>query len=136
MTVGEPVEITAIASDPDNDPLSFSWNASGRKMEGSGSSVKFQTADLPPGSYTITGHVDDGRTGTADCTVSVDVQAAQLPPEVKELEIRLSLHSIYFPTGRPTAADQTRSLRKVSRPFCFHSLAISIGISHPSRRPI
>lgn len=106
-TVGEPVEITALASDPDNDPLSFSWNAGGRKLEGSGSSVTFQTADLPPGPYTVTGQVDDGRTGTAVCTVSLDVQAVQLPPEVKELEIRLSLHSIYFPTGRPAAADQT-----------------------------
>lgn len=106
-TAGDRVEITAIASDPDNDPLSFSWNASARKVEGSGSSVTFQTADLPPGSYTITGRVDDGRTGTADCTVSINVQEAQLPPEVKELETRLALHSIYFPTGRPTPGNPT-----------------------------
>ena len=105
VTVGEPVEITGTASDPDDDPLSFSWTANGRQMQGSASLVKFQTADLPPGAYTITGHVDDGRTGTADCTVNVDVQAAQLravqpQPEVKELETRLALHSLYFPTAR------------------------------------
>ena len=110
VTVGEPVEITATASDPDNDPLSFSWNASGGKIEGSGSSVRFQTVDLAPGSYTITGHVDDGRTGTADCTVTVDVQTAQPPAEVKELETKLALHSIYFPTARPTAANPTGGL--------------------------
>src|SRR4029077_8777451 len=95
VAVGEPVEITATASDPDNDPLSYSWNASGGENESSGSSVKFQTADLPPGSYSITGHVDDGRTGTADCAANVDVQAAQLPAEVKQLEATLALHSIY-----------------------------------------
>ncbi|MGH9771943.1 MAG: OmpA family protein [Candidatus Acidiferrales bacterium] len=111
VTAGEPVEITATASDPDNDPLYFSWHASGGKMEGSGSSAEFQTAGLPPGSYTITGHVDDGRSGTADCEVNADVRAeAQLPAEVKELEIRLALHSIYFPTDRPTAADPTGGL--------------------------
>lgn len=110
VTVGEPVEITATASDPDNDPLSYSWNASAGKIEGSGSSVKFPTGDLPPGSYTISGHVDDGRTGTADCAVSVDVQAAQVPAEVKQLEARLSLHSIYFATARPTVANPNAGL--------------------------
>jgi hypothetical protein len=44
ISAGETVAITAIARDPDNDPLSFSWNASGGKLEGSGSSVKVLTA--------------------------------------------------------------------------------------------
>jgi outer membrane protein OmpA-like peptidoglycan-associated protein len=110
VTVGDAVEITAIASDPDNDPLSFSWHASGGRIEGSGSSVRFNTADLPPGPYTITGHVDDGRGGTADCTVSADVQVAQPPAEVKQLETRLALHSIYFATARPTVANPTGGL--------------------------
>jgi outer membrane protein OmpA-like peptidoglycan-associated protein len=30
------------------------------------------------------------------------VQAPAPPPEIKELEMRLALHSIYFPTARPT----------------------------------
>ena len=107
VTAGDRVEIRAIASDPDNDPLSFSWNASARRLEGSGSSVTFRTADLAPGSYTITGHVDDGRTGTADCLVSVNVQKAKLDSEMEQIEIRLALHSIYFPTGRPTVTNPT-----------------------------
>jgi outer membrane protein OmpA-like peptidoglycan-associated protein len=110
VTADERVAITAAASDPDNDPLSFSWTSSAGRIEGSGSSVTFPTADLPPGSYTITGHVDDGRTGTADCVVNVDVQMAQPPAEVKELETRLALHSIYFPTARPTVANSTGGL--------------------------
>jgi outer membrane protein OmpA-like peptidoglycan-associated protein len=119
VTAGEPVEITAIASDPDDDPLSFSWNTSARKVEGSGSSVTFRTADLTAGSYAITGHVNDGRGGTADCLVSVNVQEPQPPPEIKELEQRLALHSIYFPTGRPTltnpAADFVESQQGILR---------------------
>jgi outer membrane protein OmpA-like peptidoglycan-associated protein/opacity protein-like surface antigen len=110
VTVGEPVEITAVASDPDNDPLSFSWSASGGRIEGSASSVRLQTAGLPPGSYTITGRVSDGRGGTADCAVAVEVQAAQTPAEVRELEGRLALHSIYFATARPTVANPTGGL--------------------------
>ncbi len=53
VTSGESVAITAAASDPDNDPLSFSWNSSSGQIEGSGSSVKFQTAGLPSGPYSV-----------------------------------------------------------------------------------
>jgi outer membrane protein OmpA-like peptidoglycan-associated protein/opacity protein-like surface antigen len=110
VTVSEPVEITAMASDLDNDPLSFSWYANGAQIEGSGSSVKLQTASLSTGSYTIVGHVDDGRSGTAECTVNVSVLAAPVPAEVTELETRLSLHSVYFPTGRPTIVNPAGGL--------------------------
>jgi outer membrane protein OmpA-like peptidoglycan-associated protein len=104
VTVGEHVQITAVASDPDNDPLTFSWNASGGKVEGSDSSVRFGTADLAPGSYTVAGHVDDGRGGTADCQVGIAVQEPAPPPEMVEIEARLALHSIYFQTARPSIA--------------------------------
>ncbi len=110
VTVGQPVEITAVAIDPDNDPLSFTWSASGGTVEGSGPSVRLDTTDLAPGSYTVSGHVDDGHSGTADCAVVLDVQAAQAPPEVKELETRLALHSIYFATARPTVENPTGGL--------------------------
>jgi len=102
VTVGDPVEITAVASDPDDDPLTFSWTSSGGRLEGTGTAVRFHTRDVSPGAYTISGHVDDGRSGTAECAVNIDVQAPAPPPEVAELETRLALHSIYFPTGRPT----------------------------------
>lgn len=101
VTQGDPVTLTANASDPDNDPLTYSWNASGKQIDGSDSSVKFGTGDLSPGSYTISGHVDDGRSGTADCSVIVQVEAVKIPQEVVELEHRLALHSIYFQTARP-----------------------------------
>ena len=110
VTVGEPIEVAATASDPDDDPLSFSWQASGGRMEGSGSTVRFRTGGLAPGSYTIMGQVNDGRDGTADCTESVEVRAAQKPAEVQELEKRLALHSVYFATAKPTAADPTGGL--------------------------
>ena len=112
VPAGDTVAITAVANDPDNDPVSFSWNASASRIAGSGSSVTFQTAGLAPGSYTITGRADDGRTGTADCTIDVDVRAVevQVPAEVAELETRLALHSIYFPTGRPTVANPSGGL--------------------------
>ncbi|MHB8542154.1 MAG: OmpA family protein [Candidatus Acidiferrales bacterium] len=129
VTVGQPVGITATANDPDNDPakapVSYSWSASAGQVQGSGPSVTFPTTDLSPGSYTISGHLEDARTGTADCAVTVDVQAAAVPAEVKQLEARLSLHSIYFATARPTIANpnaglvasQQKVLRSLARDF-------------------
>jgi hypothetical protein len=95
--VGELVLVTAVASDPDGDPLTFSWSTSGGKIVGSGASVHLDTTGLPSGRYAVTGSVGDGRGGNADCTADVDAHAPT------ELELRLALHSIYFPTAQPSA---------------------------------
>jgi outer membrane protein OmpA-like peptidoglycan-associated protein/opacity protein-like surface antigen len=110
ITAGDPVIITATATDPDNDPLTYSWTVSKGKIDGAGSSAKLQTGDLAPGPYTVTGHVDDGRSGTAECAVTVQVQAAQVPAEIAELEASLALHSIYFQTARPRVENPTGGL--------------------------
>ena len=59
--------------------------------------MRFDTLGLPTGRYTVMGHLDDGRGGAADCSVNVDSQAPT------PLEVRLALHSIYFPTAQPSA---------------------------------
>jgi outer membrane protein OmpA-like peptidoglycan-associated protein len=84
--------------------LTYSWSASGGNIVGSGSSVKLDTTGLSTGRYTVTGHVGDARGGNADCSVDVDTQAPTA------LEVRLALHSIYFPTAQPTADDPTAGL--------------------------
>ena len=108
--VGEPFQIAATASDPDDDPLNYSWNSNGGRIRGTGSSVKFDTSGLTPGRYTITGHVDDGRGGTADCSLYAELRAPLPPPEQIELETRLALHSIYFQTSRPLEAKPNEGL--------------------------
>ena len=98
---GESTGITADASDPDNDPLTYSYSATSGRIAGIGAKVQFDSTGLPAGSYAVKCSVDDGRGGTADASTNVVVQA---PPEVHELEVKLALHSIYFPTAQPTAA--------------------------------
>jgi len=96
---GELVQITAVASDPDNGPLTYSWDTTGGRVIGSGPSVRLDTSGLTPHGYTVTGHVNDGRGGTADCSVNVDVQRSAVE---RQLESNLALHSIYFQTARPS----------------------------------
>ena len=110
VTVGDTVQITATASDPDNDPLTYSWKSSSGRVRGRDASVRFETAGLSAGHYSVMGHVEDGRGGSADCQLGIEVQLPPPPPEMVELETRLSLHSIYFATARPTTGNPTGGL--------------------------
>jgi outer membrane protein OmpA-like peptidoglycan-associated protein len=98
------VQVTATATDPDNDPLTFSWSSNGGQIIGTGAVAKLDTSGLATNRYTITGQVNDGRGGMADCSVNVEVQAPT------PLEIKLALHSIYFPTAQPTGQNPNGGL--------------------------
>ncbi len=95
---GDRVHVTAVASDPDNDPLTFAWQSTGGQVTGSGAHVQIDTTGLTTGSYTVTGTVNDGRGGTADCRGQFSIEAPP-PPAV---EARLAIRSIYFPTALPS----------------------------------
>ena len=82
---GERVRISATASDPDNDPLTYSWRTNGGQIIGSGASVQLDTTGLTPGNYRVTGRVDDGRGGAADCNADVKVEAPAQPALASKL---------------------------------------------------
>jgi len=98
---GEHATIISTASDPDNDPLTYSYTATGGQITGSGAQVQFDGTGLQPGSYTVKCMVNDGRGGNADASTTIEVKE---PPQIKQLEVKLALHSIYFPTALPTVA--------------------------------
>jgi len=83
--VGERVHITTNASDPDGDPLTYTWRANGGRVVGTGAAVDFDTTGVAPGNYTITVRVDDGRGGAADCTSTVEVKAVPPPPQASKI---------------------------------------------------
>lgn len=85
VLAGERVRITANASDPDNDPLNYSWRSNGGQVVGSGGAVQLDTTGLAPGSYTVTGRVDDGRGGAADCNVAVRVENPPVQAQASKL---------------------------------------------------
>jgi outer membrane protein OmpA-like peptidoglycan-associated protein len=99
ITAGQRATITANATDADNDKLTYSYKASGGNVSGTGATAQFDSTGLAPGNYTITCHVSDGRGGETDAITQVTVKPAV---EQQQLEQRLSLHSIYFPTAQPT----------------------------------
>jgi len=77
---GAAVEVRANASDPDGDPLTYVWSATGGRVEGSGPTVRWIPGDAAPGTYTISVRVDDGHGGTASCSSNVTVEPRPLRP--------------------------------------------------------
>ncbi len=104
---GEHTGVTCNGSDPDNDPLTYSYTSTGGKIVGSGSNVQFDSTGLQPGTYGVKCAVNDGRGGTADASGNVEVKE---PPQIRQLEAKLALHSIYFPTALPTEAKPSGGL--------------------------
>ncbi len=75
---GKTVAIHCEASDPDGDSLQYSWMATGGQVTGSGPSVTY-VASVPPGPYTISVAVMDGRGGSASASITLQVEAAGPP---------------------------------------------------------
>ena len=67
------VIVSTTASDPDSDPLNYSWTATGGRVDGTGAQVRWLSAGVAPGNYTITANVDDGRGGMTTCSVETAV---------------------------------------------------------------
>ena len=78
---GERTGITATASDPDGDPLTYSYSATAGQVTGEGPKAQFDSTGLAAGSYTVKCSVSDGRGGTADASADVDVQQPPPPPQ-------------------------------------------------------
>jgi outer membrane protein OmpA-like peptidoglycan-associated protein len=85
IQAGERTGITATASDPDNDPLTYSYSASGGQVTGDGPKAEFDSTGLSAGSYTVKCSVSDGRGGNADASTTVDVQQPPPPPQATKV---------------------------------------------------
>ena len=100
--------INSNASSPDGRRLTYSYTTNAGDISGNGETATLNTQGAQPGRITVTCNVSDDRTPplTGSSTTIVAVEAPPPPPpapEIKQLETRLALHSIYFPTARPTA---------------------------------
>src|SRR5260370_42008116 len=54
---GDSVAVSATASDPDNDPLTYTWYSNGGHGDGDGPHGGWVSARGPVGNYTVTAHV-------------------------------------------------------------------------------
>src|SRR5262249_10582157 len=80
---GDTVAVHVDASDPDNDPLTYSYTATGGSVEGTGPDARWNSSGLAAGTYTVNVKVDDGRGGTASCAADIRVdEKPHRPPTI------------------------------------------------------
>lgn len=85
IIAGERVKIVSTASDPDGDPLTYSYTATGGQISGTGPSAQFDSTGLAAGNYSITCTADDGRGGRTSAPTAVDVQQPAPPPQAAKV---------------------------------------------------
>jgi hypothetical protein len=67
------VQLTANATDPDNDTLLYTWSVTGGRLTGEGRSVTWDLSGVANGTYTATVDVNDGNQHTVQGTATVTV---------------------------------------------------------------
>jgi hypothetical protein len=82
--VGGSTNITVIANDLDEDPLSYSYDVTGGTIQGTGSQVKW-LAPGTPGVYNITAWVSDGKINSDTMTINVTVRLTNYAPVVNNV---------------------------------------------------
>jgi hypothetical protein len=84
---GATVNFTANATDPDNDPLSYTWTTTGGTLIGEGSQVSLDTTGVnpTPGSspvnVVVTATVNDGRGKSSTANRTITVRAPNQSPQ-------------------------------------------------------
>ncbi len=76
------VQLTANATDPDNDTLLYTWTVTGGRLSGEGKMVTWDLSGVAAGSYTATVEVNDGNSHVvpASTTVTVAECTGCVPP--------------------------------------------------------
>jgi chitinase len=69
--IGDSVAVTASTSNPDNDPLTFTWTSTCGRIVGEGESVTFEAIGCGDVIVTLTARVSDGHNPPVECSASI-----------------------------------------------------------------
>lgn len=79
---GDTTTVRASAVDPDGDRLTYSWTASGGRLDGAEDSATFNATGLAPGKYTVNATVVDRKKNEASCSSEITVLKRNVAPTV------------------------------------------------------
>ncbi len=108
---GRTVNLSANCTSPDGVPVSVAnWAASSGTVSGIGGSATVNTTGASPGAIAVSATCTDSRGLKAQASIEVEVENPPptpplTGPEIKVVEARLALKSIYFPTSMPPVSD-------------------------------
>lgn len=90
---GESQNLRCIASDQNNDPLTYAWTVNGQKLAAEGPQITFGTEGRDPGDYTVTCTVSDGEESTAAASKGRVREKPNKPPTVECLTTTIDVAS-------------------------------------------
>jgi outer membrane protein OmpA-like peptidoglycan-associated protein len=85
LTQGESANFRAVASDPDNDTLTYAWTVNGQPLAASGPQISFGSEGRKPGDYTIACTVSDGE-ASASSSAKATVKERIIPNQPPTIE--------------------------------------------------
>jgi outer membrane protein OmpA-like peptidoglycan-associated protein len=105
VQTGVSATIQCSCTSPDNSPITVGgWTANGGTVSGNGNTASLSTSGATAGPITVTASCNDSRGLNTQGTAQVMVEAPPpVNPEILRLESRLALHSVYFPTAKPSS---------------------------------
>jgi outer membrane protein OmpA-like peptidoglycan-associated protein len=111
LQAGSTVSINCECNSPDKMQVNVSgWNATAGTVSGTGNTASLNTTAAAAGPVTVSATCTDSRGLSSSATTQVTIETPPPSPQVKELEARLALHSIYFPTAQPSIANPNGGL--------------------------
>jgi outer membrane protein OmpA-like peptidoglycan-associated protein len=85
ITQGESVNLRCIATDANNDPLTYSWTVEGQKLAAAVPQITFGSEGRNPGSYTVTCTASDGE-ASASGSSKGNIRARIIPNQPPTIE--------------------------------------------------
>jgi len=120
VATGGTVNLSANCASPDGVPVTISWTSIGGSVSGTGGSAILNTAGVTPGAIAVSATCSDSRGLNAQASTEVTVESPPPPPpappsptpspEIKAVEARIALKSIYFATSMPPVSDPKSGL--------------------------
>jgi outer membrane protein OmpA-like peptidoglycan-associated protein/opacity protein-like surface antigen len=103
VPIGTSSTVSCTCTSPDNVPVTLgNWTASGGHVSsGGGNTGALDTSGISAGPVTVSAICTDSRGLNTPTTAQVMVENPPPSPEFIQLEHRLALHSVYFPTAQP-----------------------------------
>jgi len=118
VATGGTVNLSANCASPDGVPVTISWTSIGGSVSGTGGSAILNTAGVTPGAIAVSATCSDSRGLNAQASIEVTVEnppplsppSPPPSPEIKAVEARIALKSIYFATSMPPVSDPKSGL--------------------------